>query len=137
MKANELQIGDWVQSKAYNGKILYTQIVALDNRDGEKHIISSNRWVEDYKFEPIPLTSEILEKNGFVIDGCIIDEDGYRCNSYKLNDSQVWGYLAKDGFDIAFSGYNQPNNIILKYVHELQHAIRLCRLNELADNFKI
>ena len=23
------------------------------------------------------------------------------------------------------------------YVHELQHALRLCGLNELADNFKI
>ncbi|MBQ0088527.1 MAG: hypothetical protein KBT27_04250 [Prevotellaceae bacterium] len=28
-------------------------------------------------------------------------------------------------------------SIQIKYVHELQHALRLCGLNDLADNFKI
>lgn len=27
--------------------------------------------------------------------------------------------------------------ITCEYVHQLQHALRLCKLNELADNFKI
>lgn len=27
--------------------------------------------------------------------------------------------------------------IHIYYVHELQHALRLCGLNELADNFKV
>lgn len=29
------------------------------------------------------------------------------------------------------------NKIEFKYVHQLQHALRLCGLDELADNFKI
>lgn len=86
---------------------------------------------------PTPLTSKILEKNGFVYDGHIIGSDGYDCRSYNLNDSQVWGYLTKDGFEIAFGGHNQPDGIIIKYVHELQHALRLCGLDDLANNFKI
>ena len=64
-------------------------------------------------FEPIPLTAEILEKN----------------------ELPPYEWLK-----IYFQG--EYGNITdfsmrLKYVHELQHALRLCGLNDLADNFKI
>lgn len=62
--------------------------------------------------EPIPLTAEILEKNGL---------DKVPELSMVLN---------RDTMPL----YHSP---MLYYVHELQHALRLCGLNELADNFKV
>lgn len=134
MKPTELQIGDWVQSKIHNGKTLYTRIVALDNRDKEKHIISSNRWIEDYKFEPIPLTPEILEKNGF---GKVYNEDViiYR----KIYEKKTIDIEVGINYKINEDGGFYLNRILhrLYYVHQLQHALRLCGLEELADSFKV
>ena len=47
MKVNELMIGDWV---------LFA---------GSKYQIRKEDFSRNYDFEPIQLTSEILEKNGF------------------------------------------------------------------------
>lgn len=133
MKAEELQLNDLV---SYEGHATSVQVLRLGENIRRIGIESSrgNVFPEEDEIQPIPLTAEILEKNGFVRDGCIIGEDGYRCDSYNLNDSQVWGYLTKEGFDIAFGGRNQPNDIIIKYVHELQRVLRCCDLWDLADS---
>lgn len=148
MKATELQIGDFVYANVH----LYdpnhipeilpvpVKVIEIGTNVVVEYIFKNT--IRNYilpldRLIPIQLTAEILEKNGFVYDGCIIGEDGYNCKSYNLNDSQVWGYLTEEGFDIVFGGDNQPNDIIIKSVHELQHALRLCGLDELADNFKI
>lgn len=73
--------------------------------------------------EPIPLTAEILKKNGFK-------------NERFRNEYYIYGtnfYVV--AFDNTYSF--QSSDMDLKYVHELQHALRLCGLNELANNFKI
>ena len=129
MKATELMISDWVQSKAHDGKILYTKIEALDVRGTTKHILSSNRWIDDDEFEPIPLTSAILEKNGFRNDN---PEFVFRNESVLVKIRL--GRFCK--FDITTDKcYYATSNII--HVHELQRALRLCGQNNLADNFKI
>ena len=130
MKPTELQIGDWVQSKAHNGKTLYTRIVALDNRDKEKHIISSNRWIEDYKFEPIPLTPEIFVKNGWrFIEGT--DYSTFPTQSKWIN--QVVPFKLRVDCD----RYVIDNRFNIIFVHQLQQALRLCGLEELADSIVI
>lgn len=107
MKATELMIGDWVKSRTgMNVKIV-----------GISH---------DYPcvYEPIPLTSEILEKNGCVM----VDKGDYGEWHIKENPNiPLWQHTEF----IIFDG------VVINYVHELQHALRLCGLNELADNFKI
>jgi len=79
---------------------------------------------------PIPLTAEILEKNGFkkeakrlwsLYDGVSIDA------SFTL------GEVVEDGQLIVF----RCSPFKVKYIHELQHAIRLCGLEDLANDFKI
>ena len=68
--------------------------------------------------EPILLTPEILEKNLGVLD----EIDG----SYRLTDLGFWigGRCAPFGFMIS-NVY-----VELNYVHELQHALRLCGIKK-------
>lgn len=126
MKANKLMVGDWAKHSLYGN----VQVRAIPNAD--------------QIYEPIPLTLEILEKNGFKQDDSFFENvaDGYSC------EFLIWHYYAEDiiiSYDASEElsiTYNMghPCNEITLYrpnVHELQHALRLCGLNEMADNFKI
>ena len=92
---------------------------------------------------PIPITPEILEKNGFHLE-------------LSSNKENVYSHFDKgDCTPIIFLSAGQEKwtlhvkNYILKkcldftifhdtlYVHELQHILQLCGLDELADNFKV
>lgn len=68
MKANEFQIGDWVQWN-FAAEPKHRQIFSIiteENLDGSKEYYADLGDGEIYKdLIPIPLTSEILEKNGF------------------------------------------------------------------------
>ena len=102
MKATELMIGDWVKSRTG----MNVKIVGINH---------------DYPsvYEPIPLTAEILEKNGWWQD----EIDGTYHNTMSV-------YGRKAPFSIL-------DGVAINYVHELQQALRLCGLKDLADNFKI
>lgn len=83
--------------------------------------------------EPIPLTEEILKANGFVI------ERSRECYFiyYSKNDEIVVALeydVEQKDYWVHLGGYS---NVIFKYVHELQHILRLCGLIGLADNFKV
>ena len=84
---------------------------------------------KDDQPEPIPLTHEILEKNGFWVMEKVD------------NGAEEYIVYATGGLIFYYNrdnDYHFPNTpISWKYVHQLQHALRLCGLNELADNFKI
>lgn len=85
---------------------------------------------------PIPLTDEILEKNGFVK----IDSERYELvgvNS-KGKEYHIQVYLIMKCFSI--NNITDKNNACVNgkpYCHELQNTLRLCGLNDLADNFQI
>ena len=111
MKANELMIGDWVNS------YLDGHPIQLDNERFYTIIKGYNDGIE-----PIPLTSEILEKNGGVKDS------EYYNNGYIVGNS-IGLLIVEDGFEYGY--------ITIRYVHEFQHLLRLCGLDELADNFKV
>lgn len=126
MKANELMIGDWV---LYDDRIVHILDV-MENyiyelKDGYKPVNLA---------EPIPLTPEILEKNGFSDRGKAGWQNPDYDATYYLDKytfaKNVYKCTIDDSVDVDLI-----HNI--KYVHELQHALRICGLNELADNFKI
>lgn len=90
--------------------------------------INSNGLIEicHYTFEaeaisPIPLTPEILEKNGF------------EYNTYNRWMSGRYGVALMEKDEHLFIW----DRIQINYVHELQHCLRLCGLNELADSIII
>ena len=76
----------------------------LDWQDGDDF-----SWIE-----PIPLTAEILEKNGFVQDG-----ESWWYKDFRIVLSSSKGVSLVCGRQIKFC-----------YVHELQHALRLCGIDK-------
>ena len=128
MKAIELQIGDWV-GRVFNDKRIIEDYRQVDwIRTGEIGMRYQKVWSIGC-IEPIPLTHEILEKNGFWVMEKVD------------NGAEEYIAYATDGLIFHYNRDNDyyfPNTpISWKYVHQLQHALRLCGLNELADNFKI
>ena len=113
MEAKELMIGDKVMVKVLS-QIPGTCVL---------HTWTANDYSRDLQVKPIPLTPEILEKNGWWFD----TEDKW------LHDEVNFIIETWNG---RFQCYD-INQIKLDSVHKLQHALRLCGLNELADNFKV
>lgn len=132
MKANDLMIRSWVmlgekkKLRCY-GANTHTNDVFLEN--GVVTNVS--------ELTPIPLTTEILEKNGFVKDKSV----GY-CERYIWADSTRLPHavvelsFGDDGATMlnCWTKLNDgENNIHIcdpNYVHELQQALRLCGIKK-------
>ena len=104
--------------------------------------------MEDYhesEIEPIPLTPEILEKNGFsqdkkcpfvyetddedvIID--LYDSDPNARLSKKEDYDKMVGVRLSPAPPYGFSYWGQSLMIRANYVHELQHALRLCGIEK-------
>ena len=128
MKANELMIGDllkWKEQPGFNDedrnmvlcvKNIFDDAIKIDGRFELYHISL---------FEPIPLTQEILEKNGFKREG----------------GASYWREGGRDACVIHWS--KDKEQLIIgspcddcmvkmnvRYVHELQHAFRLAGIEK-------
>ena len=137
MKREELQIGDIVnvhrcECVADGGHFQewdeYGKVVSIT----EYYItIKYIGREEDYGFEdvneedikPIPLTTQILEKNGFrkesyieVVGGLDTYYLGEEIGSFRIHRLQ--------------KGYYQFGLAKINFVHQLQHALRLCGINK-------
>lgn len=139
MKPTELMIRDWVfKDMNYSEEDpMYTK---LDYRpyqitSGEDiDIACETNCIGDADvYQPIPLTPDILAHNGFELrDGFfhhMVDDKPHHYD-FKL---KVGGVFTYDGYTLECGIYL----LTIRYVHELQSALRLCKLNELADNFKV
>lgn len=125
MKANELMIGDWVYNSFTNENYqiwpqFFPQVYHQDKE--------MNRDLADANIHPIPLTPEILEKNGFESD-----TNMFGLCDYELSESYI---LENRGdrfcFVKRFPGHLHSTFHIIdvKYVHQLQHALRLCGISK-------
>lgn len=141
MKANELMIGDWVcVTKNFTQK--YHRIRALSN---DKEDVLKGTYINNYgvecnsifsrnDIEPIPLTPEILEKNGF--KKCARNEWSvfkYEDDDYtkKALYQVLW---SSDELYLEIASYTSRtgefNRLGVEFVHELQHALRLCGIEK-------
>lgn len=154
MKCNELMVGDWCCNK--HGFPMQITNVGEDYAYATWEGNEGDPWEFDDKDdhpEPIPLTPEILEKNGWHFDLIPYEKDLNECCGMSID--KHWCY-ADTNIDISLffpitgeeMGRLDVNNHHLKrylefvlrdtlYVHEMQRALRLCGLDELADNFKV
>ena len=127
IRCKDLMVGDYIANR--NGSPM--QIVAVDEDNAYACEGNEERpWIfgdnEGYEPQPIILTPEILEKNGWKDDGLWYEyQDGTNTIQSCLPDMR--GII--NGIEIK--------EFQCKYVHQYQHLLRLCGLNELADNFKI
>lgn len=135
METSELQLGDWVS--CLGDPVRVASLILKD----KKHIgiMSPLKNIYMYKkkdIKPISLTADILIDNRFTQDtigsGLILHIDNSE-NLYVLVNYRYNGECRS--VEISNNMYNISCPI--KYVHELQHALRLCGLSELADKFII
>ena len=135
MKATDLMIGDWVCLKDDTKSELPLRVDGVLTDDisleGEGFLGGVDGLIR-----PIPLTPEILEKNGF----CFVkssDRDTV-WNGWWIYENLELGTCCLDREDNWPCCINIDDmNIDCEYVHQLQHALRLCDISDLADNFKI
>lgn len=133
MKANELSckslmVGDWVyRPDCYDQvkEIRHTGIIGLDSLRG---------LIGFSELKPVPLTPEILEKNGFRKS---VSPPGIHAKCYELDNK-------KDRYNLTIADYNKYKRLLLNvdsedsecfnikcnYVHELQHALHLCGIEK-------
>ena len=141
MKCKELQIGDWIQDE--NG--FQWQIIGVGD-DYAYATFEGNEgdpWEfndKDDKPEPIEITEDILRQNKWEVQGYTLlpsehyyvkDEGG---NHLLLSHGTLSIWIAcGEANDGVFSDVVLP----CKSVHQLQQALRLAGLSEIADNFKV
>lgn len=144
MKANELMKGDKVAVRSNDGCDLHVMTVSEVKEEG----ISSGKHLVFFAYdeiEPIPITTEILEKNsfqrpeeerGFSEPFIVYVNDDYRLSIKIYPKGRIDRY---HHLYIGIGDYGDDPfiSLYINYVHELQHALRLCGLNKLANNFKV
>ena len=117
MKANELMIGDWV---SYNGQPLRVNCVAIGSIGLEG--VDSDIICKEEMVKPIPLTPEILEKDGFEKDPETGEMIWYDDDVTEV----VWlGTLLRIRCEYGICDF-----AAIIYVNELQHALRLCGIEK-------
>lgn len=123
MDIKSLMIGDWVMMKPFpNSEPFPNQIVGIEYNSWEGadycDWVNCKEWGELSlnEIEPIPLTKEILEKNGFIRYGTsyILKESMFELT----NPSNPDRYL--DNYYIRLARQNKR----VMYVHKLQHFMR-------------
>lgn len=133
MKAIELMIGDWVAQK-HSGLLLKVSevrppYIIADGEDGQFH--------ED-TLEPIPLTAELLEQNGFVTKDKPDYWAGYRSYTYKYSKGStgLTFRLFHDTGKYEWSGKCEislnslPYRFRFEYLHVLQHILKICHIDK-------
>lgn len=118
MKLNkeDLMIGDWVMIKDY-------PMVSEPKRMTENHFVRSL-----CEFEAIPLTNEFWLKNGFEF---LPTKDIFYLNAEKY----LLAYINEHNAIRIYKGRMGDiypidcGQLSIKYVHELQHILKLCKIN--------
>lgn len=79
--------------------------------------------VHQLELSGVPLTPEILEKNGWDFIGYKMDFSGSMFNIYSKHDilPYLYYYYATKSFSVSIHGKIVLPNI--KYIHELQHLL--------------
>lgn len=132
MKVTDLMLGDLILIN--NAPHRIQAIDSIDAEilaDDELYYVGEDRCHSEDKIEGIPITTEILENNGFIK----VNSQRY---DYGSPDNDCYVKVNPKKNMIHVNGRNANSNLYShSFVHELQRALRLCGLNELADNFKI
>ena len=137
MKPNELMLGDWVTFKDCQfDNPMPIKMIAIGYQDGEENCLVQINGDDacdiiaiDDEIVGIPLTPEILEKNGFTRPNVRVQyftesTDYYDVDIHEITDS-IWCFEYQN-----CKAHFPPCLILIAHVHELQHALRLCGIEK-------
>lgn len=136
MKENEVMIGDWFRFRyTIDGKeIVHTfRISRIEDELGDYYVWGDGfgRMCYPKRLEPIPITPEILEKNGFedVGDGIVqfFERPFY---VWFLSAQYELGIEREETSSLEELGTKRILDMPCIYVHELQHALRLAGIDK-------
>lgn len=129
MKKEDLMINDWV---SINGSIFQVKdikkngVIKLyyNTNYGEHEVDFNSDYLEEF-LQPISLTKEILEKNGFEGDVYlwIGVSDGKTLEYYPFEHRLSLYYTEEKNQELLF-------RCQCFHVHEFQHAIKLCGIKK-------
>lgn len=139
MKPEDLMVGDWVLHDGEPYKIRQLGIYGT-TRDGDDYpavCVGKPKGigliVERDEISPIPLTAEILEKNDFIIKKKWAQIGNFGDSPlimWHFADDPILGNY-KTELEVHQNDTGKVHvRIPCKYVHELQHALRLCGINK-------
>lgn len=119
MRVGDLQLGDWVSCLGDP-----VRVVSLSLKDDEPVGIMS----------PLKKIFTFGEKDVYPIR---LDESMLMQNNFNPEVVTWWRPDGKDFFKVTVMNESTSLCIRVIYVHELQHALRLAGLDELADSLKV
>lgn len=143
MKAEELQLGDWVQVRTnegntYQGRIdviYYGEIAVNVTANIKGYVVMATQAVKPEQVEPILLTPDILTKNGFAHkhnhnEGWLSLEEYPNWSVDIKADETPYRLIADNSTGVADIHDGIFVNKRINHVHELQHALRLCNIEK-------
>jgi hypothetical protein len=120
MEIQDLMAGDFVRYKKSKVAILIFEVDAdkgVINNLSDGYCREVNINIDD--IEPIPLTNKFFDKHGFI---SLYDEyPSFYFNKLEIRERE----LTAEGlceYEINVGGIS----VLINYVHELQHILRLC-----------
>ena len=121
MKANELMIGDWIKISSQ-----FAQIYDVGHNTIGVQFSDGYDVFEPKSIEPIPLTIEILESNGFEKKGHRygIYDDYFDFEMYEYNDG-TW-LVTYHCCEMSLP----DEQVMLFHVHQLQHFMHHCGIEK-------
>ena len=145
MKANQLMVGDWVQTKeistseSLNPRFI-RQVNAIKDfgcvelsffdRFGNKCYVN-----ERYEnIEPIPLKAEHLENNGFEMNEVVNITFPKGTKQWSYEDNECTIYVSESGIiwwlEIELQEFAGRIEMPISDIHELQHAMKLFEIQK-------
>ena len=114
MKVNELRIGNWFYRHCCNDQVMEVRAGGVIGLDMNRGIICL------HEMQPIELTKEFFEKNGFLL----MESLDYYDNYFTSEDMRIDVYESSKGWVVHIDNIEFSTAFCkcLKYVHELQNA---------------
>ena len=127
LKISEISVGDWVMVEWPDGERWRGRLTRLSVTGGVevrcangRHVRCSSNFISS-----IPITAEILEKNGFAKNG---EYDEWNIGTWRT-PYLIDVSLERPAITIKWNG----SSVFIdqaKYVHQLQHALRLAGVDK-------
>jgi hypothetical protein len=136
LKISDLSVGDWVYYG--NGTTPYS-IRSVYNTGVQECVVLNDSYFPEGviaffdRLKPIPITAEILEKNGWSTDGmyAFLRIDEHRHLEYYYHEHRLRKYYCGvDEWQNHAKVYDITFAVHCYSVHQLQHALRLAGVGQ-------